>query len=80
MCSTTHHGGGRAARPAPRRHARDGQLRLEKAYRHFGHDIGDEDHVLEAGLGFAVKTDKPRGRFGDFIGREAVLAQARRRA
>jgi 4-methylaminobutanoate oxidase (formaldehyde-forming) len=48
-------------------------LRLEKAYRHFGHDISDEDHVLEAGLGFAVKTGKRRGRFGDFIGREAVL-------
>ena len=42
--------------------------RIEKAYRHFGHDITDEDHVLEAGLGFAVKTDKP-----DFIGRDAVL-------
>ncbi|MCF6305403.1 MAG: FAD-dependent oxidoreductase [Rhodobacteraceae bacterium] len=41
--------------------------RLEKAYRHFGHDITDEDHILEAGLGFAVKTDK------DFIGRDAVL-------
>ncbi|OYW17126.1 MAG: hypothetical protein B7Z52_07270, partial [Burkholderiales bacterium 12-64-5] len=24
-------------------------LRLEKAYRDFGHDISDEDHVLEAG-------------------------------
>lgn len=48
-------------------------LRLEKAYRHFGHDIGDEDHVLEAGLGFAVRTDKPRSRYGDFIGRDAVL-------
>ena len=42
--------------------------RIEKAFRHFGHDITDEDHVLEAGLGFAVKTAK-----GDFIGREAVL-------
>ena len=42
--------------------------RIEKAFRHFGHDITDEDHVLEAGLGFAVKTDKP-----DFIGRDAVL-------
>ena len=42
--------------------------RIEKAYRHWGHDITDEDHVLEAGLGFAVKTAK-----GDFIGREAVL-------
>ncbi|MEM7216523.1 MAG: FAD-dependent oxidoreductase [Pseudomonadota bacterium] len=42
--------------------------RIEKAFRHFGHDITCEDHVLEAGLGFAVKTDKP-----DFIGRDAVL-------
>ena len=42
--------------------------RMEKGFRHFGHDITAEDHVLEAGLGFAVKTDKP-----DFIGREAVL-------
>ncbi|RME17948.1 MAG: FAD-dependent oxidoreductase, partial [Alphaproteobacteria bacterium] len=42
--------------------------RIEKAFRHFGHDITCEDHVLEAGLGFAVKTAKP-----DFIGREAVL-------
>ena len=42
--------------------------RAEKAFRHFGHDITCEDHVLEAGLGFAVKTDKP-----DFIGRQAVL-------
>jgi len=42
--------------------------RIEKGFRHFGHDITGEDHVLEAGLGFAVKTDKP-----DFIGREAVL-------
>jgi 4-methylaminobutanoate oxidase (formaldehyde-forming) len=42
--------------------------RSEKAFRHFGHDITCEDHVLEAGLGFAVKTAKP-----DFIGRDAVL-------
>jgi len=48
-------------------HALD-SCRLEKGYRHFGHDITDEDHVLEAGLGFAVKTDK-----ADFIGRDAVL-------
>jgi 4-methylaminobutanoate oxidase (formaldehyde-forming) len=47
--------------------------RIEKAFRHFGHDISDEDHVLEAGLGFAVKTEKPAGRYGDFIGRRAVL-------
>jgi glycine cleavage system T protein len=42
--------------------------RIEKAYRHFGHDITDEDHVLEGGLGFAVHTAKPA-----FIGRDAVL-------
>ncbi|MCO6051861.1 FAD-dependent oxidoreductase [Mesorhizobium sp. RP14(2022)] len=48
-------------------HALD-SCRIEKAFRHFGHDITDEDHVLEAGLGFAVKTRK-----GDFIGRDAVL-------
>ncbi|MEM9813292.1 MAG: FAD-dependent oxidoreductase [Pseudomonadota bacterium] len=48
-------------------HAMD-SCRLEKAFRHYGHDITDEDHVLEAGLGFAVKVDK-----GEFIGREAVL-------
>lgn len=42
--------------------------RMEKGFRHFGHDITAEDHVLEAGLGFAVKTDKP-----GFIGRDAVL-------
>ncbi len=43
--------------------------RLEKGYRHFGHDITCEDHVVDAGLGFAVKVDKG----GDFIGREAVI-------
>ena len=42
--------------------------RIEKGFRHFGHDITCEDHVLEAGLGFAVKTDKP-----NFIGRDSVL-------
>jgi 4-methylaminobutanoate oxidase (formaldehyde-forming) len=49
--------------------------RLEKAYRHMGQDISSEDHVLEAGLGFAVKADKKAGRFGDFIGRAGVLAK-----
>lgn len=42
--------------------------RIEKAYRHWGHDITDEDHVLEAGLGFTVSRKKPT-----FLGREAVL-------
>lgn len=48
-------------------HAMD-SARIEKAFRHYGHDITDADHVLEAGLGFAVRTGK-----GDFIGRDAVL-------
>jgi glycine cleavage system T protein len=46
-------------------------LRIEKAYRHWGHDIGDEDTPLEAGLGFAIAWDKPDG----FIGRDALLRQ-----
>jgi len=45
--------------------------RMEKAYRHWGHDIGDEDTPLEAGLGFAVALDKP----GGFTGRDALLRQ-----
>ena len=51
-------------------HALD-SLRIEKAYRHWSHDITDEDTPLEAGLGFTVKFDKP----GGFIGREALLKQ-----
>jgi len=46
-------------------------LRMEKAYRHWGHDISDEDTPLQAGLGFAVAWSKP----GGFIGRDALLAQ-----
>ncbi|MEH7826703.1 GcvT family protein [Gemmobacter denitrificans] len=42
--------------------------RIEKAYRHWGHDITDEDHVLEAGLGFTVSRKK-----ATFLGRDAVL-------
>ena len=46
-------------------------LRMEKAYRHWGHDIADEDTPLEAGLSFAVAWDKP----GGFFGKEAMLEQ-----
>jgi 4-methylaminobutanoate oxidase (formaldehyde-forming) len=46
-------------------------LRTEKAYRHWSHDITDEDSPLEAGLDFVVKWDKP----GGFVGREALLEQ-----
>jgi 4-methylaminobutanoate oxidase (formaldehyde-forming) len=46
-------------------------LRIEKAYRDYGHDIDNTDTPLEAGLGFAVDFDKP----GGFIGKEALLRQ-----
>lgn len=51
-------------------HALD-SCRLEKGFRHWGHDIGDEDTPLEAGLDFAVALD----RKADFIGRDALLRQ-----
>ena len=54
-------------------HALD-SCRIEKAFRHYGHDIGDEDTPLEAGLGFACAFDKPV----PFIGREALLRQKER--
>jgi glycine cleavage system aminomethyltransferase T len=46
-------------------------LRMEKGYRDYGHDIDNTDHVLEAGLGFAVDLKKE----GGFLGKEAVLAK-----
>jgi len=46
-------------------------LRMEKGYRHWGHDITDEDTPLQAGLDFAVKLQKE----GGFIGQEALLRQ-----
>ncbi|TNE37578.1 GcvT family protein [Roseovarius sp.] len=48
-------------------------LRMEKGYRHWGHDIGEEDTPMQAGLSFAVDWDKD-----DFRGRMALL-QARER-
>ncbi|MDM8164699.1 FAD-dependent oxidoreductase [Roseovarius sp.] len=44
--------------------------RIEKAFRHFGHDITCEDNVVDAGLGFAVDLSKE-----DFIGKAAVTAR-----
>jgi len=46
-------------------------LRMEKGYRHWGHDISDEDTPLQSGLGFAVAMKKP----GGFIGLAALEAQ-----
>ncbi|MDH3229937.1 MAG: FAD-dependent oxidoreductase [Alphaproteobacteria bacterium] len=45
--------------------------RIEKAFRHFGHDITDEDTPIEAGLAFACAFDKAI----PFIGRDALLRQ-----
>jgi glycine cleavage system aminomethyltransferase T/glycine/D-amino acid oxidase-like deaminating enzyme len=46
-----------------------GSLRMEKAYRDYGHDIDNTDDPLETGLAFALALDKP----GGFVGRDAVL-------
>lgn len=43
-------------------------LRMEKAYRDFGHDIDNTDSPLEVGLGFTIDWAK------DFVGRQAVTA------
>ena len=48
--------------------------RMEKAYRHWGHDISDEDTPIEAGVGFTIGWDKKNG----FIGKE-ILAKQRAR-
>ena len=49
-------------------------LRLEKGYLVWGADITPDETPYEAGLGFAVKLDKP----GGFVGRDA-LVEARER-
>ncbi len=49
--------------------ARD-SLRLESKLPLYGNDLDDTTSPLEAGLGWAVKLDK-----GDFIGRDALMAQ-----
>lgn len=51
-------------------HALD-SCRVEKAFRHFGHDISDEDTPVEAGMGFVCAMDKPV----EFIGRDAIAKQ-----
>ena len=56
--------------PAPKLvgfHAAE-SLRTEKAYRHWGHDIGYTDTPFESGLLFASKMGKP----GGFIGKTAL--------
>jgi len=46
-------------------------LRMEKAYRDYGHDIDNTDTPLDVGLGFAVSFKKPNG----FLGKDALVAQ-----
>jgi 4-methylaminobutanoate oxidase (formaldehyde-forming) len=46
-----------------------GACRIERGYRHFGHDISEDDTPMEAGLSFAVDLNKP----GGFLGKEALL-------
>jgi len=45
--------------------------RIEKGFRHFGHDIAEEDTPLEAGFGFAIAWKKP----GGFTGFDALSRQ-----
>lgn len=49
-------------------------LRMEKAYRHWGHDITGHDSLLQAGLGFTADYEKA----GGFIGREALIKERER--
>lgn len=44
-------------------------LRIEKAYRAWGRELTPDDTPWQAGLGWAVKLDKP----GGFIGRQALV-------
>ncbi|MEQ9487969.1 MAG: FAD-dependent oxidoreductase [Alphaproteobacteria bacterium] len=46
-------------------------LRIEKFFKHGGHDISTDETPLNAGMMFTVDLDKP----GGFIGREALLRQ-----
>ncbi|MCG7521392.1 FAD-dependent oxidoreductase [Ruegeria sp. Ofav3-42] len=43
--------------------------RIEKGFKHWGHDLGPEITPLEAGLGFAIDWSK------DFLGKEVLSAQ-----
>lgn len=42
--------------------------RMEKSYKHWGHDIHDAINPYQSGLGFAVDMEKP-----DFIGKDALI-------
>ena len=44
-------------------------MRIEKAFRAWGHELSTEETPLEAGLGFAIDWNK------NFIGRDALIRQ-----
>ena len=44
-------------------------MRIEKAFRAWGHELSTDDTPLEAGLSFAIDWNK------DFIGRDALIRQ-----
>jgi 4-methylaminobutanoate oxidase (formaldehyde-forming) len=63
-----------AGRPHDMRHAgmfAMNHCRMEKAFRHFGHDISEDDTPYETGLGFAVNLDKAE----PFLGQHALACQ-----
>ena len=47
--------------------------RIEKGFRHYGHDLSNEETLIEAGLGFLAALDRPDSRFGAFIGKQALI-------
>lgn len=58
-----------AAGARPMGHYALDACRIEKGFRHMGHDLGPDISPLEAGLGFAVDWSK------DFVGKPALAAQ-----
>jgi glycine cleavage system aminomethyltransferase T len=62
-------------------------LRIEKAYRHWGHDIGPDDDPIQAGLGFwspgrkmAASSARRRSAPGAASSRRSVSSSSRWRA
>ena len=50
--------------------------RIEKGYRHWGHDIGPDDDPLASGLGFAVAWDR-RGESATATGLRTLMVCSR---
>ncbi len=57
-----------------------GSLRMEKAYRDYGHDIDNTDRLWEVGLRQFANMDKPNGFIGsDALARDIAAGPPRRR-